>query len=153
MASIKVGDTFLIHVNIKKAKKVFGFTTFLNFPVDAIEIVQKDDKPDITKGIFLGNNATMIANLSLNTANNVGTLIAGYSLKGGATEKSGEGLMFSIRARAIKEGDHHFTWSENSAVKDSNLVDQPKSFEDFTMKIEKDAPNVNIISITVEKES
>lgn len=153
MANIKVGDTFLIHVNIREAKNVFGFTTYLNFPVDAFEIIENNGKRDITKGDFLGDNAIFGENLSTNTTNNVGTLIIGYSLEGGAAEKSGEGLMFSIKARAIKEGDHQFVWSANSTVKDSNLVEQPNSFEDFMMKIEKDAPNVNIVSITVEKES
>lgn len=151
METIKVGDNFLIHVNIKKAKNVFGFVTSLNFPVDALEINQNTGQPDVVMGKFLGDKATILANLSLNTTNNVGTLIIGYSLKGATPEKNGGGLMFSIRVRAVKEGEHQLVWSANSTVQDSNLVNQPSNFEDFLLKVEKDVPDTNIVSITIER--
>jgi len=153
MAEIKVGDNFLIQVNIRKAKKVYGCTTWLNFPADAIEILQQNGKPDVTKGDFLGDKAEILTDLSLNTANNIGTLLVGYSLKGNEPEKNGKGRMFSIRAQALKDGEHKIVWSANSAVQDSKLVNQPSNFEDFLLDIERDIPDVNIVSITIENEN
>lgn len=152
METVKVNENFLIHVNIKNGKNVFGFATFLNFPADAIEIIETDGKPEVTKGTFLGDTADLMPNLSINQSNNIGTLLVGYSLKGQAAEKNGEGRMFSIRARALKEGEHVLIWSSNSVVRNSKNEDQPNSFEDFKLKIEKENPNVNIVYIEVEKE-
>ncbi len=151
MDLIKVDDEFLIQATIARAENVYGFAMSLNFPADALEVLHNDDKPIVVKGDFLGEEADIFPNLSINTTNNTGTLIIGYSQKGSAPEKSGEGLMFSIKAKALKEGEHALVWSANSTVKNSSMEDQLCSFDDFMLKLEKNMPEKNVVSISVVK--
>ncbi|MFQ5603550.1 MAG: hypothetical protein ACE5HS_09810 [bacterium] len=151
MDLIKVNEEFLIQINIARAQKVFGFAMSLNFPLDAIEIIQSNGVPDIIMGDFLGERAQVFPNLSINTTNNVGTLLIGYSQEGGAPEKSGDGHMLSIKAKALKEGEHSLVWSANSTVKDSNLQVQSCSFEDLVFRVDKNNPGVNVVTINIAK--
>ena len=80
MEAIKVGDNFLIHVNIKKAKNVFGFVTSLNFPVDALEINLNTGQPDVVMGKFLGDKATILAIASLVVSRQALTVMTRKSL-------------------------------------------------------------------------
>ncbi|NIR47257.1 hypothetical protein GWO43_02165 [candidate division KSB1 bacterium] len=150
-AKVKVGEEFLIHAKIRNARKAYSFETSLIFPSDALEVVRKDGKLDIQMGNFLGDGADMLSNLSINASKNTGTLLIGYTLSGPASEKDGDGLLFSVRAKALKPGDYRLEWASNSKILDSTGEEQPKNFEDLPLEITKDNPNVNVIFLTIEE--
>ncbi len=154
MDTIKVGDEFFIHVLIKNAQNVFGVAVSLNYPLDVISISTNEGSPVITKGGFLGEESQVLPGLSLNQGNNTGTLLIGYSLNsGGVPEKSGEGRMFTIKAKALKAGSHKLSWSTNSVVQNSESKNQPARFDDFELNVENNEGQINIVYIEIGKTS
>ncbi|MFQ5709666.1 MAG: hypothetical protein ACE5HO_19595 [bacterium] len=156
MVTFKTGDVIAIHANIRKAQDVYGFALCLVYPLSAIQIIQTDGNADIIQSDFLGADAVFFSKIKQDQENDLGIIKIGYSMQGNQPAKSGEGRMFSIRARTLKPGQHPLIWTSNSAIVNLNQEELKSTFENFTLHVDdtKDSGNeMNVVYITVEQDT
>ncbi len=153
MDTIKVGATFNIQVNIRGGKNVYGIEAHLVYPLNDIEILQKDGKPATLKGDFMGENSAFRPTLKQGTEYGFGVLEVLHSLKGNVPEKSGDGLLFTVKAKALTKGTHVLQWRANSTVTNKSQENEPSEFRKKMLEIssgDPDQPNIIYITVTVE---
>ncbi|MFQ5629050.1 MAG: cohesin domain-containing protein [bacterium] len=153
MATIKVNDTVSIKINIRDAEDVYGVSAYLTYPADAIEILKAPNNGnfDVRIGDFLGDDAVIISENKINSADSSGILAISYSLVGNAAEKTGDGLLFTIKARVLKAGSHKLSWGAKSEIISFQNQNVTSKFEELMFEANNNT-NVNVIYIVVEKD-
>lgn len=143
---ITIGDLFWMDINIRGGKNVYAIPINLVYPADAIEVqLNGAGKPDVVAGEFLGTQSALIANFEQDQA---GRLVIGYSKQGVQPESSGDGLLCSVRCKALTDGTFPIqlgtTKILNGALQPMNRI-----LENFSLDVI--AGDVNVIYITIRK--
>lgn len=150
--TVKVGQKFLLHAQIRNAQNAYSFEMYLIYPDNVIEIEKESGKPKIIKGDFLGDGGDLMSDYSINPTNDTATITVAYSLAGNVAGQDGDGRLFSLRATALTAGEYSFIWAPNSTIFDPDGGERPKNFEELKLMIEKENPDINVVFLTIEPE-
>lgn len=144
------GDVFWLDLNIRNGQSVYAVPIAFGYPADRLEVqVGVDGQPVTAIGGFLGAASSLVVRFANNQP---GRLVIGYTKQGDEPESAGDGLLCSIRFKALAEGSLALPFDGGTKVLNKMLQPVECTKVDATLEITAAMPaEVNVIFMTVRK--